>query len=286
MSDDPYAERRKLTFAQAEGAAPLPRQLKLKEISKELRARLWGVVYQHSGLGERSVSTNWWDILQDRHTNVLHKMIDDFSFDRGRIRQELRNIFDNGNYVDIFEFLQFVMRHEKSYITFSYKIKEILNDTYSAYRVIDDNTIIPISSEAEFQTLQLALADLDASEFHGSRHHLKEAASLVTAGDYPGSVRESVHAVESVARTITDTGMLADALTRLEKQTGIHPALKQGFSRIYGYTNDEKGIRHPLIDEPFATVDETDALFMIGACAAFVSYLINKARTAGLLDKR
>ena len=27
--------------------------------------------------------------------------------------------------------------------------------------------------------------------------------------------------------------------------------------------------------------DEADALFMIGACAAFVSYLLNKARTNG-----
>ena len=32
-----------------------------------------------------------------------------------------------------------------------------------------------------------------------------------------------------------------------------------------------------------AGVDETDALFMIGACAAFVSYLINKSRGAGLI---
>jgi hypothetical protein len=30
-------------------------------------------------------------------------------------------------------------------------------------------------------------------------------------------------------------------------------------------------------------VDESDALFMIGACSAFVSYLINKSRTVGLL---
>ena len=56
-----------------------------------------------------------------------------------------------------------------------------------------------------------------------------------------------------------------------------------GFAAIYGFTSDEKGIRHPLLDDHTAKVDETDALFMIGACAAFVSYLINKARAAGLL---
>jgi hypothetical protein len=41
----------------------------------------------------------------------------------------------------------------------------------------------------------------------------------------------------------------------------------------------EKGVRHALeAGEP--AVDETDALFMIGAGAAFVSYMISKARTA------
>jgi hypothetical protein len=38
--DDPYAERKKLTFEEAERAVPLPTQLKLKEISQELRAWL------------------------------------------------------------------------------------------------------------------------------------------------------------------------------------------------------------------------------------------------------
>jgi hypothetical protein len=51
--DDPYAERRKTTFEQAEGAASLPSQLKLKEISQELRARLWGVIYRHLQAAEK-----------------------------------------------------------------------------------------------------------------------------------------------------------------------------------------------------------------------------------------
>jgi hypothetical protein len=68
-----------------------------------------------------------------------------------------------------------------------------------------------------------------------------------------------------------------------EGKIKIHRALKHGFGNIYGYTSDEKGIRHPLLDDEKANVDEADALFMIGACAAFVSYLINKARSAGLI---
>lgn len=76
------------------------------------------------------------------------------------------------------------------------------------------------------------------------------------------------------------------ALDRLESRAKIHNKFKHGFVNLYGYTSDEHGIRHPLLDDGTAKVDETDALFMIGACAAFVSYLIGKARSTGLLDSK
>jgi hypothetical protein len=126
---------------------------------------------------------------------------------------------------------------------------------------------------------------LAASEFHGARAHLRDAGTALTVGDYTSSVRESIHAVESVARSLWPSDKLSTALASLEKSAAIHGGLKNGFLSIYGYTSDEQGIRHPLIDGPSANVDETDALFMIGACASFVSYLIGKARSAGLLKK-
>jgi hypothetical protein len=95
-------------------------------------------------------------------------------------------------------------------------------------------------------------------------------------------VRESIHA-EAVGRTLDPSAdILSKALKKLEGKISIHPAMKNGFTSLYAYTSDEKGIRHALLDESAAKVDETDALFMFGACAAFVSYLINEARTNGL----
>jgi hypothetical protein len=167
--------------------------------------------------------------------------------------------------------------------TGSPKIDSALRFGRAAYRVLDGHTIVPIGSEAEFKTLKRAFADLAATEFHGARDHLRKAAEELTAGRYPDSIRESIHAVESVARTLEPDGSLSGALAKLEKSAKIHPAMKQGFTKIYGYTSDEQGIRHAHLNEPSAKPDETDALFMIGACAAFVSYLINKARAAGLL---
>jgi hypothetical protein len=41
-----YEDRKRLTFEQAEGVEPLPSQLELKEVSPELRARLWSVFHE------------------------------------------------------------------------------------------------------------------------------------------------------------------------------------------------------------------------------------------------
>src|SRR5258707_86598 len=41
-----YEDRKRLTFEQAEGAEPLPSQLKLREVSPELRARLWRIFHR------------------------------------------------------------------------------------------------------------------------------------------------------------------------------------------------------------------------------------------------
>jgi hypothetical protein len=72
---------------------------------------------------------------------------------------------------------------------------------------------------------------------------------------------------------------------RLQQPAVSASAALRRFTALYGYSSDQQGIRHPLLDDGTAQVDETDALFMIGACAAFVSYMINKARNAGLLEQ-
>lgn len=193
-------------------------------------------------------------------------------------------MFFHGNYRGVLGFIQWILRAQNSGSNLHEHVEAALRESRAAYRVFDSDTIVPIESDAEEQTLKLAFADVTASEFRGARSHLREAGSKLTEGDYAGSILESIHAVEAVARVLEPGAQtLGPALSKLEKSIRIHPALRTGFSNLYGFTNDEKGIRHPLLDKPGAQVDETDALYMLGSCAAFVSYLINKARQVGLL---
>jgi hypothetical protein len=194
-------------------------------------------------------------------------------------------MFMGGDYVTVFGFIQWVLRHDAKPYGLEIEVDGALRESHAAYAVFEDDTIIPIGSDAERETLARAFADVAASEFHGARAHLRNAGSELTAGNYGPSIRESIHAVEAVARVLEpETPTLGPALSSLEKSVRIHPALGKGFRNLYGFTSDEKGIRHALLDEPAAQVDETDALYMLGSCAAFVSYLINKARQAGLLS--
>ena len=181
--------------------------------------------------------------------------------------------------------MQWILRDRECPAGLADHVETALRRSRAAYAVFDGDTIIPIGSDAERETVTRAFADLAASEFHGARAHLRSAGSELTAGNYPASIRESIHAVESVARVLEPSAnALGPALGRLEKSVRIHPALRTGFSNLYGFTSDEKGIRHALLEEPEAQVDETDALYMLGSCAAFVSYLINKARQAGFYE--
>ena len=60
----------------------------------------------------------------------------------------------------------------------------------------------------------------------------------------------------------------------------LHGALTSAFTKLSGYTSDESGIRHALLDEP--DISYEDAKFMLVACSAFINYLMVKASKAGI----
>ncbi|MCK1469982.1 hypothetical protein [Bradyrhizobium sp. CW10] len=124
----------------------------------------------------------------------------------------------------------------------------VLENCRAAYR-IEDGVFWPTASTEEADALIQANTALSASQFGGAKTHLKNAASKLTEGDYPASVRESISAAESVARVLEPTGDLSKALSGLEQRIALHPALKKAFLSLYGYTSDEKGIRHALLSE-------------------------------------
>ncbi|MEH3125706.1 hypothetical protein [Agrobacterium cavarae] len=282
--DNEFSHRKGLTFEQAEGAAPLPSQLKLKEISDDLKAKMWQVFHMSIDEGGGEFIVDPWDsILRNHHVERLLKPVDTFSKWKPDVFSEVKKDLFSNNYLFFFGFIQHVLRDRRCPEFIKQAVPVVLAKHRAAYRVIDGDTIAPFATQEEGATAQKALDELKAAKMDGARSHLRNAMSSLTAGSWADSIRESIHAVESVARTIAaGTSTLGPALTEIEKQLGMHPALKSGFGSIYGFTSDDSGIRHALLDKGDAKVDEVDAMFMLGACSAFVTYLVQKKRAAGI----
>lgn len=101
--------------------------------------------------------------------------------------------------------------------------------------------------------------------------------------DYRNSIKESISAVETICRRISENpnATLGDALNELVKGGKIkfHGALLNAFKSLYGYTNDADGIRHSLMEEE--SLDQEDAIFMLTSCSSFVNYLTVKTLKSG-----
>lgn len=69
-----------------------------------------------------------------------------------------------------------------------------------------------------------------------------------------------------------DKATLGQALNMVQQKHNLHAALKEALSRLYGYTSDEQGIRHAILEN--ARTNEADARFMLVICSAFANYLI------------
>lgn len=152
----------------------------------------------------------------------------------------------------------------------------------SGYRLVD-GLVTPITSDVEVAAVESG-ANV-RGEFEPAGEHIRRALELLAdrqAPDYRNSIKESISAVESAARTVAGgkRGGLSTALSHLEQRLPLHPALKAAFVKLYAYTSDEDGIRHALLDD--SDLSQEDALFMLVACSAFTNYLKTKSAAAGV----
>jgi hypothetical protein len=232
-NDDEIARRKELTFAQAEGAEPLPTQLKRTEVSKQLRAVLWNYVYgQLQATAVRNtfmyVGDPWRTALKDVHVHQFHEPADEFVTRLKDATGSVKAVFMHGDYVLIYGWVQHVSRLRRI-PDFENRISAILSYCHSPYRVIASEVICPVGSAQEAEAIGKALADLKSAGLVGGREHLETAAAELSAGNFADSVRESITAVGSVVRVLAPDGDFSKALAKLEAKTNIHGALKKGF---------------------------------------------------------
>ena len=292
MNGENTLDPRKLTFSQAYDHEALPQPLKLGELSREARTKLWNLLYLFVTNESRiewdedtSLGNIWGTILKFLHVNFYVLPINEFNSNIEFFVDAYQWKFMNDSLNDVFDLLLVVMRHSDCPSEFTESVGRIFEECRLAY-VLDVDappTIYPAATPEEGKAILRAATELSNVGLAGAVRHLQQASGCISQGDYPGAVRESIHAVESTARHFDPNAKtLNPALKALEDGGNLHPALKGAFSKLYGYTSDEQGIRHALIDNPQANVDQDEAVFMLGACASFSSYLARKHRRQAL----
>ena len=266
----------------------------LGKLSKELRTLLWSHTYQNLRTSvkrdffDEFLVNPWHKILYDHHVFLLHKPADEFGSNFKTITEIIKSLFIQADFNKVLDFLEFVLRHNSVPHGFLDIVEETLREHKCAYIVMlieDIPTIIPVVLPEQTESVKRDFQVLESGPFRGARSHLRTSAVCINKGDLAGSVRESIHAVESIARCLDPNGStsLKSALQALSnKGVTLHPALKQGIVKFYGYTSNQDGIRHALLEKETSDVDEEEAIFMFGACLSFSAYLVSKARKAGL----
>jgi len=192
----------------------------------------------------------------------------------------VKKVFSERFYVfrwfEVYNFIEFVGNNgwpDDKNIQFQKACNDVMEKEMSGYRFIS-GLITPISDTQEIESIDEAISNSSDPV----REHLTTALSLLSDRqdpDYRSSIHESISAVEGMSAEIVGAKpQLSKLLERLDKIMPLHPALKNAFESLYGYTSDN-GIRHAETKDSLP-VDFHDAKFMLVACSTFINYVNGK----------
>lgn len=266
------------------------------DLDVETRTELWNVfVVLRDVLNEAGRRSNW---DNDTQKNLLTSV---WAWEFKKARDEMQSEAQvwgmikkrvlEAEWYDVLNLIEqcvkYLKRYEERYTNdLDVSMVEAFNNRFEHFLVgfrFIGQEITPVDSTSEAEAVSTATDD--AASIPGARHHLERATELLAdraAPDYPNSIKESISAVEAVVKKVTGEGTLGKGLTKLETAgLTIHKSLKSAWSQMYGWTSDDDGIRHGGIEA--ADADQALAKYVLVTCSAFVSYLIEEGRKAGLL---
>ena len=241
----------------------------------------------HTDVGRRRItSTSQEDGCHTRPRGVFFgEPGDEIETRYGSVLDTFKYIVLSGEFNKVLDLLQLmikIVKRQTGESTLANRIHVSFAEHAAPYWLdtfCDGCQFVPCSSEEQASAAKEALETLGEENMDGATTHLRDAAGHINSGQFADAIADSIHAVESVARVLDPEAnkTLTPALNSLENAGVLnHRALKEAFSKLYGYTSDEQGIRHALLTNSAADVGQDEALFMFGACASFAAYLTQK----------
>lgn len=275
-----------MNFSKRMGLTPDP-PLQFECMSTELQIEIHNIIRFFED-GKHWPTGDLYNILKQIYSHLWSHffVLDSDEFERWYAnsgRKEVKKLYDQLTWNRVYDYVEEYSRLIRIFNRHCYtELCDTLNITLekhnSAYRM-QNGRIIPISSEKELEEI----TEASHTPHMVINNHIRKAVNLFSDRDnhdYQNTVKEAISAVEAAANIVNGTTgkTLADALKVLDNESTIHPALKDAFIKIYGYTSDERsGIRHAMTTEADCIPDFADAKFMLVACSAFINYLLLKA---------
>jgi len=272
-------------FSERYGYKTARETIQIESISEELRNSLWSLLKVHV----------WDQVLYNRYAggsflsdnpeikllceqlwfNHFKRPLDTLVNDWSKIFSGLRKYFFECDWWAVYDFVEFIANNfpYPGRTKFIEACNAALEKEVSAYRFVN-GLISRITDETEIAEIDRALEGAR----NPVRTHLRRALELLSdreSPDYRNSIKESISAVESLVATVVgEKGTLGQLIKKMEDEINLHPALKAAFSSLYGYTSDEDGIRHAILESKDLFFE--DAKFFLVVCSAFVNFVESK----------
>lgn len=269
-------------FSQRYGHVKVEEVIQLESISKDSRMVIWNCIHeellryksQSNDAVENIVRSVWINFLKNDSSKVpIYRS----TVGAPDLVGEIKRAIISAPWYHVYDLIEFIVNETQgtSFDDLSIYLNSVFKSEGLAYSIIE-GMVVPVSTPVEVESIQEGIDTGSDS----SRKHFECALELLSNREQPdfrNSIKESISAIESLCKKISgnDKGTLGDCLKTIEDKGHIHPAMKRAFQQLYGYTSDQGGIRHALMDgseEP--TLEE--ARYMLVICSAFSNYLISK----------
>ncbi|MBU4446858.1 hypothetical protein KJ656_17540 [bacterium] len=279
-----------MSFSERYGYKPVREIIQIESMDEALRNGLWNILklycWDHARHStgmyggcyiSKSSNEKLYCLCTKLWHNYFKQPLDLLDSDWNEVLSQLRKHFFDGEWYEAYDFLEFVAQNYNDYQfqnTFFKDCNKLLKKEMSAYHFVG-GVIARITEKEEIYTIEQALK----SKAGPVKTHIYRSLELLSdrnSPDYRNSIKEAISAVESLVAQVLDVdgGTLGQLIKKLETKIELHPALKSAFSNLYGYTSDEGGIRHALMEKN--NNDFYDAKFMLVVCSAFINYVEGK----------
>ncbi len=256
-------------FSERMGLTPKP-LVQLNDMNSELRNSLWNIILLDMGGGEGSPNYSQAHRLAEPVALQFAKI----PLDEPTLQNPyhwLRDFFFGLEWYRTYELIEFLREvcysHHPGFVQ---AVNTILEREQSGYRFVSD----------------VAEVESAAGATGPAGQHIRTSLELLAKRpdpDHRNAIKEAISAVESTVKQFAGSSKsFAKAIEELSRKVELHGSLKTAFKNLYGYTSNEDGIRHAILEQKEIGFDE--AKYMIVVCSAFINFLISKANAAGLLS--